>query len=94
MDVCPTCGQPLPQPAKRLTNGELDALSAWWITKSVHGAAQMLRVSDRTVTNHLYNARTRHGIHKTVELVQLHFGHLRSADAILTQQNSRKREAA
>lgn len=92
-DVCPTCGQLMPKPAKVLTPHELDALSAWWHTGSVRGAANMLGVAERTITNQLYSARIRHDLHKTVELVRLHFSELRSADELMRSHNQRKAAA-
>jgi hypothetical protein len=90
---CEACGQPLPTSGKVLTPHELDALSAWWHTGSVKGASDMLGLTERTITNQLYSARARYGFHKTTELVQLHFGQLRTRDDLIRSHNQRRAAA-
>lgn len=93
-EYCDKCGQPLPQPAKRLTPGELDALSAWWHTGSAKAAAHLLDVAEQTVKNQLYSARVRHGVHRTADLVVSHLERLRSLDDLITSHNLKNRKAA
>lgn len=94
-ETCPTCGQLMPDKArKRLTPAELDALSAWWHTGSVKGAADLLSRSERTVINQLYGARIRNGVHKTALLVQLHIGELRSMSELVTSHKVAQRKVA
>lgn len=93
-DYCPTCGRPIDPQPHRLSESELNALSAWWATGSVRAAANLLVLSEQTVKNHLYNARVRHGLHKTTDLVQLYFARLRSKGELVAQHNLHKGEAA
>lgn len=90
---CPTCGQPLPNPmaVHHITDAELDALSAWWWTRSSKAAGVLLGRAEQTVKNQLADARRRNGAHKTIELVQLFSGRLRS---VKDMSHNRRREAA
>lgn len=95
--LCPTCGQSMPENLRSraaLTDGELDALSAWWHTGSVRKAADLLSRADRTIVNQLYSARIRDGVHTTLELVQVHMGELRTMRELLGSHNSTRRKAA
>ena len=95
MSACPTCGQQIPgKHGRALTDAELDALSAWWHTGTVKGAADLLSRAERTVINQLYSARIRDGVHTTLELVQLHIGELRSMGELLKSHNLSRRKAA
>lgn len=91
---CPTCGQKLPEPLaiRHITDAELDALSAWWWTRSVKGAATLLGLAEQTVKNQLADARRRNQAHKTIELVQVFGGQLRTLDQI--GSHNRRRTAA
>jgi hypothetical protein len=94
-EYCDKCGQMLPKPAKRLTPGELDALSAWYHVGSTKGAARLLGVIEQTVKNQLYTARVRHDVHRTVDLLVAHLDELRSLDELLaTHHNVSKGKAA
>ena len=95
MSTCPTCGNQMPDhPGEPLTAAELDALSAWWHTGSIKGAADLLSRAERTVINQLYRARIRDGVHTTLELVQLHIGELRTMSDLLKSHNLSRRRAA
>ena len=88
MNVCQSCGQPLPPgDSAPLTPAELDALSAWWHTGTVRKAAALLSRSERTVVNQLYSARIRNKVHTTLELVQLHLDSLRSLPDLIASHN-------
>lgn len=93
MTDCPACGQPIPEDSgvHHITDAELDALSAWWWTRSTKAAATLLGLSEQTVKNQLYDARRRNGAHKTIELVQLFGGLLRSVQDV--SHNARRRAA-
>lgn len=94
-DLCPHCGQVMPNAVgSPITEGELEALSAWWLTGTVKKAADLLGRSQRTVVNQLYSARNRNGVHTTLELLQLHIGQLRSRSDLITKHNVRAKEAA
>lgn len=80
--------------AAPLTAAELDALSAWWHTGTVRGAANLLSRAERTVANQLYSARIRNNVHTTVALLPLYLGSLRTVSDLLTQHNVRGKEAA
>lgn len=94
MKYCEACGQVLPDPMRqhRITNAELDALSAWWWTRSVGAAARVMGLREQTVKNQLLRARQRNDCHKTLELAQIFAGQLRPL-VELTQQNSQRRAA-
>jgi DNA-binding CsgD family transcriptional regulator len=94
-DLCPHCGQMIPNSKRaELTAGELDAVSAWWHTGSVKRAADLLSRAERTVVNQLYSARIRNNVHTTVELAQMYFGELRSVSELMAQHKVRGKEAA
>jgi hypothetical protein len=82
---------PNPTAVHHITDAELDALSAWWWTRSIKAAATFLGIAEQTLKNQLADARRRNGTHKTIELVQLFGGQLRSVQAM---QHKRRREAA
>ena len=94
MDYCPTCHQPIVNPMRtqHLTKAELNALSAWWWARSARGAARVLNLSEQTVKNQLMRARQRNDCRKTLELVQLFFGELRTLEE-LTSHNPYRRAA-
>lgn len=94
MNVCPTCGQAIPNPmaVRHITPAELEALSAWWWTRTAKAAAILLGRAEQTVKNQLHAARQRNGLDKTIELVQMFGGQLLTIDQ-LTSHKAR-REAA
>ena len=75
-----------------ITDAELTALSAWWWSRSTRAAATLLGLSEQTVKNQLYDARRRNGVHKTIALVQLFSGQLRSVQAVSHNVSARQRE--
>ena len=96
MNVCQSCGQPLPRDigAARLTTQELNVLSAWWHFHSTRAVARFFGRSEQTVKNQLMNARRRHGIHSTAGLAQRYMAELRTMDDLMTQHNSTDRHVA
>ena len=94
MTTCPTCGQEDTRQGSDLTTAELEALSAWWHTGSVKGAANLLSRAPRTVINQLYSARIRNNVHATVELVPMYLDRLRTKRELLTSHNNRQEDAA
>ena len=92
---CPTCGQPVQAPvAQPMSDAELDALSAWWLTGSARKAARLLGLSEQTVKNQLGNARSREGVHKTTLLIQRHIAELRSHAELVRSHKQRVGRAA
>lgn len=93
---CPTCGQPMPRANGdyRITDRELEILSAWWLLHSVRATARFFVLSEQTVKNHLMNARIRNGVHTSAALAQLFMGRLHSMDVLLAQHNQGKAAAA
>lgn len=80
--------------AAPLSSAELDALSAWWHTGSIRAAADLLSRSDRTVINQLYAARIRNNVHRTVALLPLYLGRLRSVSDLVTSHKVTDRKVA
>lgn len=94
MNFCEACGQPLPDPlaTRRLTAGELNALSAWWWARTTRGASRVLRRSEQTVKNQLYSGRQRNQCRTTLELAQMFFGQLLTLEELMSH-NIRGRAA-
>lgn len=92
---CPTCGQHMPQPLaeNRVTDRELEILSAWWLLHTVRATARFFGLSEQTVKNHLMNARIRNGVHTTSALAQMFMGQLRTMEQLLASHKY-QREAA
>ena len=95
MTRCEACGQPLPQldSVPRITDQELNVLSAWWLLHSTTAAARFYGVSEQTVKNQLNNARRRNGIHSTSALAHKFMGRLRTMDELMMSHNSRRKAA-
>ncbi len=89
-DLCPHCGQQLPSSGGYLTARELDVLTAWWMTDSVKGAAQMVGVGEQRAKNLLSRARIRNAVSSNGELLALHFGAVRTKATKVMQQNMRR----
>lgn len=53
-----------------LTEREMAVLMAVWETGGYSSAAQRLGISRNTVKNHLVNARSRLGVHTTLEAIR------------------------
>lgn len=90
-DLCPTCGQAWPDrlPGK-LTERELDLLSAWRHTQSVKLAAAQIGVGEQRAKNMLSAARNRSGAQSNAELLHLHLADLLSrADVVVSQTTTR-----
>jgi len=95
MSVCPTCGQDRDdRVGEPLTDAEIDALSAWWVTGTTKKAAALLGLAERTVVNQLYRARMRDQVHTTGDLIPLHIAQLRSMTQLMALHNERARKAA
>lgn len=97
--VCSECGRPMPAPVEawRITDQELNVLSAWWLFHSTRAVARFFGVTEQTIKNQLMDARRRHGIHKTSELAQLYMARLRTMEQLTMSQITRQtaaREAA
>ena len=94
-EVCPTCGHALAVPLvdRRITEQELNVLSAWWLMHSIRSTARFFGVAEQTVKNQLMDARRRNGFHSTAELAQAFMGQLRSMDELMAQHNKRARVA-
>ena len=95
MEHCHACGQPLPRinETARITDQELNVLSAWWLMHSTRAVARFFGRSEQTIKNQLNDARRRHGIHSTAALAQHYMAQLRTMDELMMQHNFR-REAA
>lgn len=94
MLACPTCGHLLTVDAPMLTSRELDALSAWWITRNVKLAAVLIGVSEQRAKNLLARARQRSRVHSNEDLVVQHLGRLRSKKELVASHNGSKVAAA
>ena len=95
MTRCESCGQLLPGAVgeRRITEQELNVLSAWWHFHGVGAAARFYGRSEQTIKNQLMSARRRHGIHRTAELAQLYMPQLRTIAELMTQHNSERKAA-
>jgi DNA-binding NarL/FixJ family response regulator len=96
MERCVTCGQELPRAVgeRRISEQELNVLSAWWHFRSTKAVARFYGRSEQTIKNQLMDARRRHGIHSTPELAYLYMGELRTMDELATSHNFSRRHAA
>jgi DNA-binding CsgD family transcriptional regulator len=94
-EICSGCGRPMPKPVSdwRITDQELNVLSAWWLLHSTRAVARFFGVSEQTIKNQLMNARRRHGIHSTTELAQTYMARLRTMEE-LTMSHKLHRKAA
>ena len=70
MTICPTCGHVILESA-RITDRELDVLSAWVALRSVKLAASWVGVGEQRAKNLLAAARARNGAATNDELVDL-----------------------
>jgi DNA-binding CsgD family transcriptional regulator len=92
---CDSCGQVIPREAEgRISDQELNVLSAWWLMHSTRTVARFFGRSEQTIKNQLYDARRRHGIHNTSELARLYMGRLRTMEELLAQHNQSQQVAA
>jgi DNA-binding CsgD family transcriptional regulator len=92
---CDSCGQVIPREADgRISDQELNVLSAWWLMHSTRTVARFFGRSEQTIKNQLYDARRRHGIHSTSELAQMYMGRLRTMEELLAQHNESRQVAA
>lgn len=78
---------------RRLTDRELQILSAWWLLHSVRSTARFFTLSEQTIKNQLYNARIRNGVHTSADLAALFMGQLRTMDDLLASHNGEHAEA-
>ena len=94
--VCEACGQQLPLRLEesRISDQELNVLSAWWLLHTTRSVARFFGRSEQTVKNQLYDARRRHGIHSTAQLAQLYMGQLRTMEELMTQHKNVQKRAA
>ena len=92
---CPTCGQRVPQPRadNRLTNRELEILSAWWLLQTIRATARFFDLSEQTVKNHLLNARIRNGVHTSAALASLFMAKLYTMEQLVASHNHQRRAA-
>ena len=95
MNRCETCGQALPQSVgeHRISDQELNVLSAWWLLHSTRAVARFFGRSEQTIKNQLNDARRRHGIHSTAELARVYMAELRTMDELMASHNSLRRAA-
>jgi DNA-binding CsgD family transcriptional regulator len=92
---CDSCGQVIPREATgRISDQELNVLSAWWLMHNTRAVARFFGRSEQTIKNQLYDARRRHGIHSTSELAQMYMSQLRTREELLAQHNESRQVAA
>jgi DNA-binding CsgD family transcriptional regulator len=94
---CEACGQTLPSPHAsdlRLTDQELNVLSAWWLLQSIRATARFFGRSEQTVKNQLLSARRRNGIRTTPELAMTFMAQLRTMEQLRGLHNVPRRKAA
>jgi DNA-binding CsgD family transcriptional regulator len=92
---CDSCGQVIPREADgRISDQELNVLSAWWLMHSTRTVARFFGRSEQTIKNQLYDARRRHGIHSTSELARLYMGQLRTMEELMAHHNDSQKAAA
>jgi hypothetical protein len=72
---------------RRITDQELNVLSAWWHFHGVAAAARFFGRSEQTIKNQLMDARRRNGFHTTAELAQAFMSQLRTVDELMTHHN-------
>jgi hypothetical protein len=94
IEVCPTCGRPLPQKGSDPTARELDVLAAWWRTKSVKKAAVQVGVGEQRAKNLLARCRSRSGVKTNADLLHVHLEALQARMENGTSHNIPRREAA
>jgi DNA-binding CsgD family transcriptional regulator len=92
---CDSCGQVIPREVEgRISDQELNVLSAWWLMHSTRTVARFFGRSEQTIKNQLYDARRRHGIHSTSELARLYMGQLRTMEELMAHHNDSQKAAA
>ena len=92
-DLCPHCGQEIPDGASYLTDRELDVLTSWWMLGSVKEAAADAGVGEQRAKNLLARARIRNGASSNGELLTQHFARVRSKAMERMQHNIRRTAA-
>lgn len=94
-DRCEACGQPVPLRLEegRISDQELNVLSAWWLLHTTRSVARFFGRSEQTVKNQLMTARRRHGIHSTAQLAQMYMGQLRTMEELMASHNESRRAA-
>ena len=78
----------------RITDQELNVLSAWWHFGSVRAVARFYGRAEQTIKNQLMDARRRHGIHTTLELAQTYMAELRTIDQLPASHNRNRSAVA
>lgn len=92
--VCPTCGQDLPNLDDQLTPRELEVLMHWWLTGSVKDAAHIVGVGEQRAKNMLANARNRSRVRTNSQLLSAHLDEVRTLVQSQVSQNTRSAEVA
>jgi hypothetical protein len=92
MKVCKECGQVVPDPTaiRHITDAELDALSAWWWSRTIRGAARVLGRAEQTIKNQLYDARRHSQCRTTLELAQTFMNQLRTMEQLTSHNRGRR----
>lgn len=90
---CEACGRPFAHAQTRITDQELNVLSAWWTFRDTRAVAKFFGTSHQTVKNQLQNARNRNAVHSTSELAFLFMADLRSVADLAASHNKRQNAA-
>lgn len=93
VQICQSCGHPLPTAGGRLTARELDVLTCWWLAGSVKEAAHLVGVGEQRAKNLLAAARIRNGADTNNHLLAMHFADVRSSALNRLQHNNLREEA-
>lgn len=93
-DLCPHCGQTLPRDSARITDRELDVLTAWWMAGTLRKAAVIAGVSEQRAKNMIRAARIRSGAADNKALLAIHFVAVRTEGLKRMQRNIGRKEAA
>lgn len=94
IELCPTCGQPVPKAPRGLTPRELEVLIAWWTTGSVVQAAKQVGVGRQRAVNMLAAARIRNRVKNNEQLLAQNLEAIREAVREITQHNADQHAAA